>query len=117
MDLTPYFGGIVSAAVFVAGSYVTMKNASDRRFAAIESRQAAQDVQIAMALDEAHVSRDLTTQLAALSTKIDDLRRDVERHNSVVERTLKLETEMRTQWKRVDDLRDEVHDMKVGGSK
>ena len=114
MDLTPYFSGIISAAVFVVGAYVAMKNANERRFAALESSQAAQDVQIARALEEARVSRDLTTQIAALSAKMDDLAEDVRRHNDVMERTYKLESDMGTAFHRIDELRS---DIKVGGTK
>lgn len=47
-----------------------------------------------------------SARLTKLETMIVDLRRDVEKHNSVVERTFKLETEMETVWKRVDELKE-----------
>lgn len=47
-----------------------------------------------------------SARLTKLETMIVDLRRDVEKHNAVMERTYKLETEMKTVWKRVDDLND-----------
>ena len=59
----------------------------------------------------------LTNQITALSVKLDDLRDDVSRHNQVVERTFKIESDMNTQWHRVDELREELHEVKVGGSK
>lgn len=46
-----------------------------------------------------------SARLTKLETMIVDLRRDVEKHNQVVERTYKLETEMETVWKRIDELK------------
>ena len=46
-----------------------------------------------------------SARLTKLETMIVDLRCDVEKHNQVVERTFKLETEMGTVWKRIDELK------------
>ncbi len=54
-----------------------------------------------------------SARLTKLETMIDDLRRDVEKHNSVVERTYKLETEVGNLYHRYDELRNDV---KEGGA-
>ena len=82
MDLTPYIGAIVTAAVFIVGSYVAMKNANNEKF------------------------NELSVQIATLQTEIRDLRRDVEKHNDVVERTHKLEADLHTAFKRIDELKE-----------
>lgn len=46
-----------------------------------------------------------TKQIAVIETKIDELDRKVEKHNSMVERTFKLESDMATAFKRIDELR------------
>jgi len=48
-----------------------------------------------------------SARLTKLETMIVDLRRDVEKHNQVVERTYVLETQMPTVWRRIDELREE----------
>lgn len=64
-----------------------------------------------------------SARLTRLETMIVDLRRDVEKHNTVVERTYRLETEMETVWKRVDDLKErdthieeKLDNLKIGGT-
>ncbi|MBO7687666.1 MAG: hypothetical protein J6V72_14845 [Kiritimatiellae bacterium] len=57
-----------------------------------------------------------SARLTKLETMIEDLRRDVEKHNSVVERTFKLETEVGNLYHRYDELRTDVKDVKIGGS-
>lgn len=57
-----------------------------------------------------------SARLTKLETMIDDLRRDVEKHNSVVERTFKLESEVENLYHRYDELRTDVKDVKIGGS-
>ena len=47
-----------------------------------------------------------SARLTKLETMIVDLRRDVEKHNQVVERTYRIETEMETVWRRIDELKD-----------
>ena len=100
MDITPYVGSIVTIVVAVVGGYVAMKNANNQRFT------------------------DLTAQIARLETKMDDLSERVEKHNNTIERTFKLESDMNTAFKRIDELkhRDErIEDRmeslhKIGGT-
>lgn len=61
----------------------------------------------------------ITNRLSVLETKMDALSDKVEKHNSVIERTYKLETDAATAWKRHDELADRVErleDMKIGGT-
>lgn len=55
----------------------------------------------------------VVSRLTATETLITELRKSVEKHNSIVERTYKLESDQATCWKRIDDLRSDLHDMKV----
>ena len=57
-----------------------------------------------------------SARLTKLETMIEDLRRDVEKHNQVVERTYKLETEVDNLYHRYEELRTDVKDVKIGGS-
>lgn len=61
----------------------------------------------------------VSNRLSVLETKMDALSDKVEKHNSVIERTYKLETDAATAWKRHDELADRVErleDMKIGGT-
>lgn len=48
----------------------------------------------------------ITTRLTRLETKVDDLAEQTHKHNNVVERTYKLESDMHTAYKRIDELKD-----------
>lgn len=52
-----------------------------------------------------------SSRLAVLETKIDDLAEDVRRHNDLVERVTKLEVNDKAQWERLDERRDECHEL------
>lgn len=59
----------------------------------------------------------ISNRLSVLETKMDALSDKVEKHNSVIERTYKLETDAATAWKRHDELADRVErleDMRIG---
>lgn len=61
----------------------------------------------------------ISNRLSVLETKMDALSDKVEKHNSVIERTYKLETDAATAWKRHDELADRVErleDMSIGGT-
>lgn len=61
----------------------------------------------------------ISNRLSVLETKMDALSDKVEKHNSVIERTYKLETDAATAWKRHDELADRVErleNMKIGGT-
>lgn len=40
--------------------------------------------------------------------RIDELQKQVEKHNSIVERTFLLENEQKTMWKRIDEIKREL---------
>lgn len=61
----------------------------------------------------------ISNRLSVLETKMDALSDKVEKHNSVIERTYKLETDAATAWKRHDELADRVErleDVRIGGT-
>lgn len=58
----------------------------------------------------------ISSRLAKLETMITDLRRDVEKHNSVIERTYGLEADMREVKTEVSNLYHRLDDMKIGGA-
>ncbi len=59
----------------------------------------------------------VSAKLARLEQCITDLRRDVEKHNSIIERTYKLESDTATAFHRIDEIRDDLHEIKVGGTR
>lgn len=65
----------------------------------------------------------MSRQVAVLQADLRNLTKQVEKHNSVVERTYKLETDEATMWRRIDELREDVkHNsdrldaLRIGGS-
>ena len=50
----------------------------------------------------------MSRQVAVIQTEIAQLTKQVEKHNSTVERTYKLESDTSTMWRRIDELRAEV---------
>ena len=54
----------------------------------------------------------MSEQITVVKTEIKNLTKQVEKHNSIVERTFKLESDTATMWKRVDELREEIHDIR-----
>jgi uncharacterized protein YlxW (UPF0749 family) len=106
MDITPYIAPIVTAIITAGATY-----------AAIVSRLSRLEVRIEHVERQQMDVHTLSNQIASLSAKVDDLRRDVEKHNNVVERLVTVEGQQKTMWRRQDDLREEVHELKVGGTK
>jgi predicted nucleic acid-binding Zn-ribbon protein len=82
VDITPYIGSIVTVIIAIVGGYVAMKNANNEKFSA------------------------LSVQIASLSQQVTDLKEDVEKHNGVMEREYKLESDVHTAFKRIDELKD-----------
>lgn len=81
MDLTPYIGPVVTIAIFLIGGYATMKNAFNQKF------------------------NEISVQIAALSTQVEDLKDQVEKHNNVVERTYVNERDLKTAFNILDELK------------
>lgn len=75
MDISPYFGTIVTVIIAVGGVYVA-----------------------------------IATRLTRLETMIDTLTKAVDRHNHVVDRTTKLETEVANIYHRIDELKEVNHE-------
>lgn len=50
----------------------------------------------------------ITNRLTRLETLIEQLKAETEKHNQVVERTFKLESDVNNLYHRYDDLRDEM---------
>ena len=83
MDLTPWISPIVTVVVAIVGAYIAMKNANNQKFEELKVQNAEQ-----------------TAMLKALKEQ-------VEKHNGVIERTFKLESDMNTAFKHIDRLRDQ----------
>lgn len=91
-NLTPFLSAIVSALVAIFGAYTATKRAA-------EDRERARD-----ALDNERAIA-LQTELAELKTEMRLLSDRVEKHNSVIERTFKLETNVENLFHRYDELK------------
>lgn len=50
----------------------------------------------------------MSNQVVAIKTELTNLTKQVEKHNSTVERTYKLESDSSTMWRRLDELRTEM---------
>ena len=57
-----------------------------------------------------------SARIAKLETLIDELRKSVEKHNHVVERTAKLEGDVDNLYHRYSEIRDDVKELKIGGT-
>lgn len=53
----------------------------------------------------------VSTRLARLETKMDDLADNVRKHNGVVERTAILERDQKAAWRQIDSMRREIHEL------
>ncbi|MBQ9000402.1 MAG: hypothetical protein IJ087_00930 [Eggerthellaceae bacterium] len=93
MDFTPYIGPIATVAIGLIGFYIAMKNANNAKFEALSVQLAAQNAE-------------QTAEIRALKQQLADLKAEVEKHNGVIERTYKLESDMHTAFKRIDELKD-----------
>ena len=92
MDITPYLGTIVSVVIAFGVFY----GAVNARLARLEAR--------------------IEDNQKLTQTEIANLRRDVEKHNNVVDRTTRLETEVGNLYHRYDELKCDVRDAKIGGT-
>lgn len=84
MEWTELISPIVSALIAVFGAYAATKKASEER------------------------ERNYEDSIARLEVKLDMLSNTVEKHNSIIERTYKLESDVKTAFKRIDELRDDI---------
>lgn len=65
----------------------------------------------------------ISSRLARLETQIESLVHETNKHNKVIERTYKLETEMATAYKRIDELKamddkleEKIDVVRIGGA-
>lgn len=61
----------------------------------------------------------ITNRLTKLETLIEELRNDVEKHNNVIERTYKMESDLHTAFKHIDENRERIsriENLKIGGT-
>ena len=61
----------------------------------------------------------ITNRLTKLETLIEELRKDVEKHNHVIERTFKMESDLNTAFKHIDEQRSRIsrlENVKIGGT-
>lgn len=85
MEWTFFVSPIVSALIAVFGAYQAVKRQADER------------------------ERKYADSIARLETKLDLLSDRVDKHNNLIERTYKLESD-------VEHLQSDVHDIKIGGT-
>lgn len=57
-----------------------------------------------------------SSRIAKLETLIDELKKSVDKHNQVVERTYKLETEVDNLYHRYAEIKEDMKDLKIGGT-
>lgn len=61
----------------------------------------------------------ITNRLTKLETLIEELRKDTEKHNHVIERTFKMESDLNTAFKHLDEQRNRIsrlENVKIGGT-
>lgn len=58
----------------------------------------------------------VVSRLTRLETMIEELRRDVEKHNQVIERTFALERDVKNINHRLSEMHDDVRNIKIGGT-
>ena len=85
MEWTALISPIVSALVAILGAYMAVKRQADER------------------------ERKYADSIARLETKLDILSERVDKHNSLIERTYKLESD-------VEHLQSDVRGIKIGGT-
>ena len=85
MEWTVFISPIVSALIAVFGAYQAVKRTADER------------------------ERKYADSIARLETKLDMLSERVDKHNNLIERTYKLESD-------VSHLQEDVHGIKIGGT-
>ncbi len=82
MDITPFISPIVTVVLAVITAYVATNASNNHKFEEIRVQNAEQ------------------------TALLRSLKEQVERHNGVIERTFTLETEMRTAYRRIDELKE-----------
>ena len=92
MESTMIIGWVITIICALLGPYMAVKRANEDR------------------------ERKYADSMARVETKIDTLSSRVEKHNNVIERTYKLETEVENLYHRYDELHSDMKDLKIGGT-
>ena len=80
MDLSAYISPIITIVIAAFSAYMVMNKANEQ----------------------------LSIQIATLTAKVDVLTENMEKHNAMNERTFKLESDVHTAFKRIDDLKASI---------
>lgn len=116
MDLTINWTHIIAVVTFILGGWVAIRNATQKQISELSIHLAQMGTRLELLEHSQMDVHALGNQITALSVKLDELKSDVSKHNQLIERTYQLETETKAQWKRIDEMRNELHEVKVGGS-
>lgn len=84
MEWTELIGFVITAVIAVFGSYSATKRINEERELRLE------------------------TKIARLEAKMDSLTTEVEKHNQMVERTYKLETDVANLYHRYDEIKEKL---------
>lgn len=82
MDITPFISPLVTIALAVVTAYIATNASNNHKF------------------------EELRVQNAEQTALLKALKEQVEKHNGVIERTFKLESDMHTAYKRIDELKE-----------
>lgn len=115
MDKTTLFvtigGWVVTLAVCI------LENYSNRRKLDVEQARHLTEINHTQDLHAAEVKGYFEKEIAVISTQIKDLTNKVEKHNSVVERTFKLESDMAVVNEKVKVANNRISDLEKGDKK
>jgi len=81
-DFTPFIGPAVTIIIAIVGGYIAMKNAINDQILEIMS------------------------SIASINALLSDIQKDVAEHNDSVKRIYVLETEMKTAFIRIDEMKE-----------
>jgi len=94
VDISPNFSDLVTVGLYTLAGWTAIRNGMNKRLTQIEAKQGRFDERISHVEEFARSASDLGSQISALSAKLDDLRADVTKHNNVIERTYRLESQV-----------------------
>lgn len=101
---------LITSSLSLMGVVITVMASSHRQRVERQEDLASQQADIRADLERqsVEIKGELAEYRAATDTKIDDLRREVEKHNGVVERTFRLEERSKTLFVKCEALREDV---------
>lgn len=103
---------LITSSMTLIGVIVTVVASSHKQRVERQEDLASQQADIRADLEKQSVEirGELAEYRAATDTKIDDLRREVEKHNGVVERTFRSEERIKTLFGKCEALREDVNE-------